>query len=290
MERLRTAFIVVAMLAAASSAEASLDRSSGSARSRAMGGAFVSVVDDGSALFINPAGMVTIGGIGVALDYAEPPEDGVRRETRIGVHVPVRRTSVGAGWFRQSLSGDAELERFVAGAARVIASGTQGSFLAVGAGASVARSAGGEGAGADRSAESKAGVDAGVILRPLPVISIGYSIENALGARIRGTGPGAWPRVQRWGASYSWEEKVILSFEGEWSGGSRRLRYGVSVKAAAPVELMAGFSDGSGSGGIRWIGRRVRAAVSFEAGSPERVAWTGSLEIALSGPRDEEER
>jgi hypothetical protein len=289
MKRLLTAVLLISFLASARGADASLDGSIGGARSQGMGGAFVSVADDGSAIFVNQAGMVSALRPGVYLDYGGAGSGGEIRESRVGLGAPVRGIEAGIGWFRRDVRGGATGDLFIIGAARRLVEGTQGSFLSVGVGVSVGRSAGSEGWGDDddRSTTSAVTADAGIILRPLPVISFGYSAWNVRDANL-GAAPGViWSRVQRWGVSYFWEEKVILSFEQEHGGRGTRLHYGLSVKTGAPLELMVGFSEGSAAGGVRWVGKRIRAALAFESGAGNTVAWTGSCEIALHRPTTE---
>jgi len=283
MKQSLTAVLLVSFLVGAGGADASLDRSIGGARSQGMGGAFVSVVDDGSALFINPAGMVSSRQIGLYLDYGEPKDDAMIRESRVGLCAPAGGTSVGIGWFRRDARDVSTGDRFIVGAARKLFEGTPGSFLSVGAGVSVGRASRDERREAAGGASTKSDwtADAGIILKPLPVISFAYSVCNVRNVSLGAAPEEAWSRVGRWGVSYFWEERVILSFDREDGGSRKGLHYGVSVKTAAPVELMVGFSEGSAAGGVRWTGERVRAAVSFESGDGGSVTWTGACEIAL---------
>jgi len=282
MKQFLTAVLIVSSLLAAGGAGASLDRSVGGARSQGMGGAFVSVADDRSALFVNPAGMVSTGQAGVYLDYAEPQGGATNRESRIGLGVPAGGTSVGLGWYRSDARDVSTESLLIVGAARKLVEGTQGSYLSVGAGVSIASaSVGGRLQSERRSRKSDVTADAGIILKPLPVVSFGYSVWNIRDADLGTSGGERWSRVQRWGVSYSWEEKIILSLEREHGARSRRLHYGLSARTAVPLELMAGFSEGSAAGGVRWLGSRFRAAVSFASEGGGAVTWTTSCEIAF---------
>jgi hypothetical protein len=194
--------------------------------------------------------------------------------------MPVGGAVIGAGWYRLGRRDGITENLFVAGVAKTFLEGTKGSFLSVGANVRAGRiladpvcsSCGG------RSSESAVTGDLGVMLRPLPIISIGYSVVN-----VRKAGfelPGAnWPRTSRWGISYFWQEKVVISYGQEHTGEEVRRQYGFSIRTALPVELCGGFSDGNVSGGTRILIDRFRAAAAFSASERYGVEFTVSLEI-----------
>jgi hypothetical protein len=87
--------------------------------------------------------------------------------------------------------------------------------------------------------------------------------------------------VSRWGISYFWEQKVILSYEQERIAGRVINHYGFSVRTAVPLELMAGLSGGNVSGGLRWINDRFRAVAAFTSDDEFGVETRFSLEVSL---------
>lgn len=272
----------------ASRVEARFEGVSGVARSQAAGGAFVSLADDASALFVNPAGIVLAGPLACYVDYAEPSGAVGARESRLVACMAAGRSSFGLGWYRLGRAGGSDNLILAGGAYRLI-EGTQGSLISVGASAAVGRASRGGTAcsaegGSCRSGSSGARVtaDAGFIVRPLPVIAVAYSASNVFGVDASGGGGGSpWRRLQQWGVSYFWQERFVLSFAEEHADGVWTLHYGINVKTAVPIELMAGFSDERASGGIRWTGERCGAVIAFSEDGAGGITWTGGFEMKI---------
>ncbi len=281
---------LIVSLLAGGRAEAALDRFAAGARAQAMGGAFVAVADDGSAVFINSAGMVSTRLADAYLEYGEPTGNSGLRGWGASLGAPAAGTSFGLGWYRSDAREAFTDDRFFLAAARMIAEGTPGSFLSIGAGLGVARVSFDEplrGAGGNSSTSVVTG-DVGLILKPLPIISFGYSMRNVRGVDLDAARGAPFGREQRWGVAYYWENTVIMSFEGQRAGQTTELHYGLSVKTALPLELMAGFSAGSASGGVRWAGSRIRAIVSFAADGAGAVTASAACEISLYRERSGE--
>lgn len=284
---------IVALVLAATPAHlwGSFEGSDHGARSQAMGGTFVSLGDDASALFLNGAGLVTLGTAAFYGDYAEPPREDVTTSAKGCVAVPAWGVVAAAGWYRLERTDGNTENLFTAGIARKLLEGTQGSFLAVSAGLSVGRILSDPACSlcGGRSSESAVGGDIGVMLRPLPILSLGYAVTNVGGAGFARGGTD-WPRVHRWGVSYFWQQRVVVSFGQEHAGGNVRRRYGFSVRTALPAELMGGFSEGNVSGGVRVQIDRFRAAAAFSSSERYGPAYRVSLEILVGRVGGEYER
>jgi hypothetical protein len=80
---------------------------------------------------------------------------------------------------------------------------------------------------------------------------------------------------------------VTVSFESRHTAGRTTLHYGVAVRAEVPVELMAGFSEGSAYGGVRWVGRGPRGGISFAAEDDGGATWSVAIEVPLGGGEGE---
>jgi hypothetical protein len=285
---MKTSTVLVACVLAVLPARlsASFERSIHGTRSRAMGQAFVSLGDDASTLFINAAGLVTVGSMTLYGDYGEPPDMNVSSSAKGCMVLPVGGVSAGAGWYRLGRTDGITENLFVTGIAKTLLRGTQGSFLSVGATLRAGRILSDPVCGTcgGRISESAITGDLGVMLRPLPILSIGYSMVNVRNAGFGFIGA-SWPRTSRWGVSYFWEEKVVISYGQEHAGGETRRQYGFSVRTALPLELMGGFSDGNVSGGMRLLIDRFRASAAFSSSERYGVEFTVSLEIlfALAG-------
>jgi len=263
---------------------AHFERAAIGTRSIALGGMFIPLGDDPSTLFANAGGLVTIESPTLYGEFAESPGSHYGKESRIAVVYPFSRFTAGTGWYRRGIEEGGYEDLIVAGIATTLITNTQGSFLSVGAAAKIGRisyEASCDCAG-NGTSETETAFDLGVMFRPLPVISIAYSLSNA---RDYDFGPPGeeetWERAQRWGVAYFWEERVTLGYEHERTGARTVHHYGFSVRTSTPVELLAGFSDERVYGGIRWVGERVRFAASFGPEGDEGIHASGSVEIRL---------
>ena len=257
-------------------------------RAVAAGGACAAAADDLSALFFNPAGLASIAGPVLYADYGETRFPRRGRETRAAAAVGARFARCALGWYR--LDGDGVVEDLLlAGCARTLLSGSQGSYVAVGANAAVGRVAGP--ADGDGAAWSKGTADAGIVVRPLPVISFAWAAGNLLEARAEESGrDDDWKRSSRFGISYFWEDAIVFSFENRRADGASTKHYGVLARTATPVEIMFGLSDGEMTGGARWNGARVRCTVAFDGGGPGGATWTLGLEASFGAGGGREDR
>lgn len=264
-----------------------------STRSRGMGFASVSLADDGSAIFINPAGLVTARGIIAYSDYTEGGSDYFISGARGSVIVPMNRVVAGAGLYRRGLEGGVSELLFRAGVGYMILEGAQGSFLSAGIDASFGRlsekidsDCAACGSVVESGSAGTAGI--GMMLRPLPMISIGYSMDNLFRPDISLNGDEyAWKRKSRWGLSWILEDKVFLSWEREHYPGSTSDHFGISVKTSVPLELMAGFYEGRVTGGARFVSRRFNLAASFSPDEEDVVFASISLELYFRRKPDE---
>ncbi len=274
--RLLFPLLIIILLPVAASAQ--FEGAALGARSMAMGGSFVSLGDDASALFINPSAIVTATSVTF---YGEYSDDGVRPgEAKFDVLFPTRFLDIGGGWYHRGQDDESTEDLFVFGVARNLIEGSQGSFFSVGASLRLGRlsyepSCGCPGAG---DSEMKATGDIGLVFRPLPVISFGYSIENIKETRFTSCDT-SWRRVHRWGFSCFWEERLILSFEQERRFDEIIRHYGFSLRTAFPLELMAGLSKESVTGGVRWAGDRIRVTVSFMDEDSNGIITRAALEV-----------
>ena len=288
MKKLFLAIVVPCLLSA--QAAAHVEQSALVLRARAVGGAFVSRADDPSTIFVNPAGMASSELLAMYVEYGEPARARAGNESRLALVAGMGKMHFGLGWYRFGGADGASGNLFVAGAARKLIEGTPGSFLSIGVNASVGGiSTGSPCCGTQSTSWSKLTGDVGLIVRPLPVISFAYAIGNALNEHLDVPGDDdRWSRIQRWGVSYFWEERIGLSLEEDFYSGGTSFHYGFSFRTAVPIELMAGFSDGDTTGGIRWLGRRFRAAVAFSYDEEGGITWAGSCEIAYRQDEKEE--
>ncbi len=281
-------FILVAILILPQTLHAQFEGAFSSTRSTALGGMFTPLADDPSALFANCAGLVNSASPVLYGDFSESSGEGYGVGTMIGVVYPAPWFTVGAGWHRLGLSGgDIRDENvLIAGLARKILENTGGSYFSVGAAAKLGRlayesSCDCPGSGAS---ESRVTGDIGLILRPLPVISIGYSMLTVREEDFEEYGsPRTWNRVNKWGISYFWEERVAVGFEQRRSSGRTTYHYGLAVRTSTPIEILGGFDDGDVQGGIRWVDESVRISAAFGSDGDGGVSARASIEVSFLG-------
>jgi hypothetical protein len=260
------------------------------ARSLAMGGAFTALGDDASTVFTNPAGLFQMKTITAYGDYGWPSTGNGRDELRLCLALPFGQNGAGVGWYRSGRTDGSAADLIVAGVSRRLIEGTQGSFLSLGANLRAGRISAGEWCACTDGGNSDAAVtfDLGIILRPLPVISFGYTVENASDTDIEIDGAGGhWDRVHRWGISYFWEEKFVFSYEQEHCAGRVVRHYGFGLRATVPLEMMAGFTEERVTGGLRWLGDRFTVTASFISGGDAPLELRAAVELFLFGGEGE---
>lgn len=266
------------------------DGSCTGARSLAMGGAFTALSDDASALYINPAGLFLIDSYTIYGEYGEASYGVSDREGKLELVVPFGRVAAGLGAFRNKHTDGSTAEQIVAGASGRILEGTQDSYFSIGGNIRVGRISYSVlcGCADDRVSNNGITGDLGFILRPLPVISFGYAVNNIFDVDIETAySAGNWHRIHRWGISLFWEQKVVISYDQEHSSGRIRRSYGFTYRTVVPLELMAGFSEELVSGGIRWVHRRFTATASFMSGNDGDIVIRAAFELKF--PRRKED-
>jgi hypothetical protein len=284
--------ILVAVLIIPSTTHAQFEGAAASARSTALGGMFTPMGDDPSTLLINCAGLVNSTVPVIYGDYSGSSDGGISGEMLVAAAYPGPWFNIGVGWHRRGLSdGTIENENvLIIGLARKILTNVGGSYLSVGAAVKMGRLSYGSMCEclASGSSETKVTGDVGAILRPLPVISIGYSMLTIREVDFEESSPAlSWERGQRWGISYFWEERVIVGFEQQRRGGDESYHYGLAVRTSTPLEILAGFNDGDIQGGLRWVDEIIRVSVSFGSGEESGAYARASIELGLSRINEE---
>jgi hypothetical protein len=258
----------MAVCLAAATAHAYFERAVTSARTVALGGAFVGVADDPSALTVNPAGLALSRRVGALATYDIPFGVSQLNETYAAAAVPVGRNTIGASWHYFGLSGALSENLVSVAIARHLIATTQDASLSVGASVDWYRAA------ADATGESDdvltGGV--GVLLRPFPIIGIGYTIRDVVEGDVHllSGGPGtSIRRKQAWGLSYRWENRVTLSLERRQTAEREWRNHAGLEIITHPSLLLRGGVDGrhaTGGFGVLWRGIRLDVAVASHEG------------------------
>ncbi|MBN1164565.1 MAG: hypothetical protein JXB45_08300 [Candidatus Krumholzibacteriota bacterium] len=260
-------------------------------RALARGGAFVSLGDDPSILFINPAGMWANRYISLYCDYGGL-EGGGEEQAKASLVIPWKTFVAGGGYVERSLTGGGKERLFLLGVCHRVTQGTQGSFLSVGANLRLGRMEGitaryGGACPGVKDRDTKITGDLGMMIRPLPMISFGYAVENVSRANIEsGILHVRWERIHRWGMSWLWKEKIIISWERSYRAEKTIDSYGFNFKTGSPLEIMTGFSGEGVSGGLMWDFNRLRLTASFSPDPDKRIFTLVSVEFFPRRPLD----
>ncbi len=259
-------------------------------RALAMGGAFAAAGDDPSILFLNPAGMTVAAIPSAYIDYGNFEKKPSLSQMHVSIVAPLNRFSAGAGFYRRRMVGGMRESTLMTGVSCRIARGTEGSFLSVGGGLRIATvSADGPehcvSCGSGRVSRTKAAASFGMMIRPLPMISIAYSIENPWEPEFDlSVETGVMGRIQHWGISWFWNDKLTVSWERRHERNGDGDHFGFSMRTALPVDIMAGFSQEKVSGGIRCEWERLRLSISFSPDDEMGIYTAFSMEIFLRKP------
>jgi hypothetical protein len=236
-----------------------------SARNTALGGAFVSVADDPTAVLVNPAGLTLTTRAGGLATYNQPFNVTGLDGGFAAAAVPVKKAGVlGASWHHLGLQGAMAENLITVAFARNLVATSQDASLSVGLSVDYLR------ASADRfgSSDDLLTGGFGVLLRPFPSIGMGYAMRNARRGDIHllEGGPGTEVnRQQAWGLAVHWHNRVAVNVErGQAATGEWRNHAGVEVIAHPNLHLRGGV-DGrfvTGGFGVLWQGIRADVAVS----------------------------
>jgi hypothetical protein len=243
--------------------DAYFERVIGSARTASLGNAFVGVADDPAAVLVNPAGLALMGRTSALATYDDPYGVSDVNEGSVSAAVPSRIGVIGASWHYVGLSGALSENLITVAFARHLISTTQDASLSIGGSVDYYRAA----AGAEGGAAGLVTGGLGVLLRPFPVIGIGYAVRNLRqGDLVLVEGGMGTPvrRQQSWGLSYKWNGRVTLSLERRQAAtGDWRNHGGMEVVAHPNLYLRGGVCDGVASGGFGVLWRSVRVDVTM---------------------------
>ncbi len=258
-----------------------------SARARGIGGAFSPVGDDATAIFVNPAALVLYENAAFIGEYHISGVEGGYDAWGLASAARAFGMVLGAGAAGASVPGGTRTSRFTASVSRNLVTGSAGSFLSVGISGTAGRLSlpadTGEGCvpcGSGRRSKASATMDAGMMIRPLPFISISFSILNAAGSDLGPDAEFEWKRETRYGIAWIHENRIIVAWEDRRSEGVDNGHFGVSVRTAVPVEVMAGMTGEKVSGGMRWDGGAWRASISFSQEEEGVIMTSLAFEIA----------
>jgi hypothetical protein len=235
---LAAAIAVCVLLARAQSAHAYFEHAVLSARSASLGGAFVAVADDPSAVVDNAAGLTGLATLSFLSTYDRPYGVDVINEGFLSTVVPLSSVTLGASWFHRGVENALSEDLVTLALARDLKRTSEDASLSVGLTADLAHvSTRAEGS----TSQTAATFGASVLLRPFSFIGMGYSIRNIVEPSfdlIEGGGATELNRRQAFGLSYYWQQRLLATFESRQDAeGDWKARGGLEVRIQNRVFL-----------------------------------------------------
>jgi hypothetical protein len=265
------------LVCSARGAYAYFERVVPSARTAALGGAFTAVADDPTAVLSNPAGLALIRRTSALATYDRPYGVADIDETYASAAFPSRAGVLGASWHYLGLQGAMSENLISVALARHLISTTQDASLSVGLSLDFARVA----ADATGSSDNIVTGGFGVLLRPFPMIGIGYSVRNLRQGDLHllDGGPGTRLfRQQAWGFSYKWHDRVTLVLERRQAADKQwRNHAGLEIVTHPNLHLRGGVDGRYLTGGFGILWRSIRLDVAMA--SHEMLGSTYVLSI-----------
>lgn len=275
----------------ATDAGAYFERLAVSSRVDAMGGAFVSVADDASAVVLNPAGLAKVRSPVVLSTISEPYGITDLREYFLAAAIPSRFAAIGVSWHHFGLDGVTSEDLFSLAVGKDIIRTSQDASLSVGGGIDIARVAYAD--PVDASATVVTG-SLSILLRPFPFIGAGYAVRNigepsfdfALPAWSNPSGiePGTarLEATHTFGFAYHREGMFSVQYERERGQDGRwRDRLGIEAMAGEYVRIRGGLSGRDVTGGVGATWSNVAIDVGVTSHGALGLSYGVSAGIAL---------
>lgn len=257
--------VLIVLLLTSRPAGAYFERFVASSRALALGGTFVAVADDPSATVFNPAGLTLMPSVSLLTTVGRPYGIADIEEQYAAVAVPSKYGSVGLSWHRVALRDVTSEDLFTIGVARDLIRTSQDASLSVGLALDIShvsyRSL-------SDGSQTKVAGSFGVLLRPFPIIGMGYTIRN-IGQPtfdfVPGGGATTLNMAHSFGVAYHWLGKFSILWEiRQTQDGAWRNHGGVEVAAPHELRLRGGLTSTDVTGGLGITVSRlvVDAAVS----------------------------
>lgn len=286
--RLWVALAGLCLIAPAGTARAHFEHFVLSARSASLGGAFVAIADDPSAVTDNAAGLSGFKTPAFLATYNRPyGVDGID-EGYLSAVVPLPGVSLGASWFHRGVEDALSEDMITLALARDLKRTSEDASLAVGATVDFARVAvSAQENVADASATSVT-FGASVLLRPFAFIGLGYSIRNLTSPSfdlVEGGGDTELSIAQAAGLSYYWQERLLATVEtkqdvqGEW-----KTRGGLELRIENHVFLRGGLDGSHATAGVGITGKGITVDLGMASHDELGATYLFTLRYARPQP------
>lgn len=254
-----------------------------------MGGAFAGIADDPSALVVNSAGLTNVTALAFLSTIIHPYELSDLEESYLAAVFPVRIGTAGISWHRLALEGAVTEDLITIGFARDYIRTSQDASLSFGGTLDIARVAYGYPIGDSEAALTGS---LGVLLRPFPIIGIGYCVRNINEPHFDFTGTGGTElgRTHVWSLAYKWNDMVAIVLDRmKEQGGVWETRLGIEIEAPAGIRLRSGVREKDLTFGAGITISRFELDVGMDAHEVLGVSYILSMGYMLptSGDHDE---
>ena len=298
--KIRRRFVSLVLLGVAVSmvvslpAHAYFERLVISSRVNSMGGAFVGIADDPSAVILNPAGLAGIPTASVLSTISEPYGLSDLGEYYLACALPTSFGSIGISWHRFALEDVTSEDLFTVAFGRDLIRTSQDASLSVGAAIDVARVSYTDYISNSKTVASGA---LAVLLRPFPIFGVGYSVRNIgtpsfdfVSKIPAGGADGGATRLEMthtFGFAYHWDRRLSILYERERGQDGRWMdRVGIEVLAGDRLRIRSGLLESNVTGGI---GVKVSNVV-IDAGvtAHETLGLSYLVSVGLSLPQGDD--
>jgi hypothetical protein len=240
--RIAAVVVVALTLMVVHDARAHFEHAVLSARSASMGGAFVALADDPSAVVDNAAGLSGIPSLSFLSTYNRPyGVDGID-EGYLAVAVPLPGWALGASWFHRGVRDALGEDLVTIALARDLKRTSEDASLSIGVTADLAHVSV---SGNHDASQTEFTFGASVLLRPFSFIGLGYSIRNLIEPSfdlVDGGGDTELSRAQAVGLSYHWEQRLLATVESKQDAeGDWKTRGGLELRIENHVMLRGGL-------------------------------------------------
>jgi hypothetical protein len=273
------------LLGVASPGVAFFEGHAAGSRALALGGNFVSIANDASAVYWNPAGVARLSRHQALFTLDRSPDlEGVQQLFAATVlHTPI--VSVAAGWSAMSLEETMREDLLSLSISRQLVRRTLGAFVSAGATLKAARigldAAEASAIAGARQDETRWSGDFGLLMSPIPNVTVGACVRN-LGQPqfdlIEGGATTALETAVEWGLSLRLHPQAQLHWSrAHLADRSAENKLGVEFRVGNALEVRFGAARQSLSTGIavRWRDFRVEPSfrVHDELGLMTRIAF-----------------
>lgn len=270
-------------------ASAYFERVQAGARATAFGRAYSAIADDASALFYNPAALVTVRRAEVMGMLAKPFNVGGYQASYVAAALPRDGYSLGAYWHHAGVS-DVVGENLIAvGAARDLLPPGGNIALAAGCGLKLAQVGFASDRDVDYGSETAFTADLAALLNVGARVALSYTVHNLIEPEIEfvdGQGATALERTHDFGSSLRWNDASTVAFAiskdafGEWNG-----HLGGEVWFHDVFSLRSGFWDGEFAGGVGLRATRYLVDVAFLTNEDLGVSYEVALRLPFGASR-----